>query len=360
MSKRSFTILDLFSGAGGMTRGFVDEGFRTVGAVEIEPSAAATYGANFGQKHLYAGSIESFLAEESIPRADVVVGGPPCQGFSNLGRRDPVDPRNRLWRRHAEVVQIAQPSAFVVENVDAFYKSDQLKSLRWQCRKGGLLDGYRIAFAKKLNAADFGVPQKRIRCIVIGVRIDLPDPIVEPTHDRSSWVSTGDVFDCLSHGTNGVDLPDDRVATINLKDGRNLSVPGPFHMSEIHLGRRPTKESLARYRAIPPGGNWTDLGQHLRPPCWQRKSSGTTDVMGRLRVAEPSVTVRTEFYKPEKGRYLHPVADRPITHAEAATLQGFDSRHLWCGSKVQIARQIGNAVPPALAAAVARSIRGIL
>jgi DNA (cytosine-5)-methyltransferase 1 len=114
--------------------------------------------------------------------------------------------------------------------------------------------------------------------------------------------------------------------------------------------------SIRRYQAIPAGGNRFDLPRHLLPPCWANKTSGTTDVMGRLWWERPSVTIRTEFFKPEKGRYLHPEADRPITHREAARIQQFPDGFLWCGSKVDIARQIGNAVPVGLARAIARTI----
>jgi DNA (cytosine-5)-methyltransferase 1 len=140
-------------------------------------------------------------------------------------------------------------------------------------------------------------------------------------------------------------------------------------MQEIHVGRSPTERSIERYRAVPPGGGRLDLPPHLLPPCWARKPSGTTDVMGRLRWDEPSLTIRTEFFKPEKGRYLHPhwhetdpsmSVDRPITHREAAALQTFPDDFRWVGGKVQIARQIGNAVPVRLAEAIAASVRQYL
>jgi DNA (cytosine-5)-methyltransferase 1 len=124
-------------------------------------------------------------------------------------------------------------------------------------------------------------------------------------------------------------------------------------MKELHFTRQVTSLSLARYRSIPYGGNRFDLPDELRSPCWRRHRSGAADVMGRLRWEEPSVTIRTEFFKPEKGRYLHPTQDRSITHYEAALLQGFPDDFLWSGTKSAIARQIGNAVPVPLARAIA-------
>ena len=117
--------------------------------------------------------------------------------------------------------------------------------------------------------------------------------------------------------------------------------------------------SLQRYKAVPPGGNRFDLQRNapeLTPPCWIRKTSGGTDLFGRLWWDRPSVTIRTEFFKPEKGRYLHPEAHRPITHREAARLMGFPDDFIFFGTTTEIARQIGNAVPPPLAGALARMV----
>lgn len=127
-----------------------------------------------------------------------------------------------------------------------------------------------------------------------------------------------------------------------------------------HIPRNPTPKSMERYRCVPEGGNRWNLPSHLMPECWKRKTKGGTDLFGRLWWDRPSVTIRTEFYKPEKGRYLHPVADRPITHREAARLQGFPDDFIFEGSKIQVGVQIGNAVPPSLAEAVARHVRALI
>ncbi|WP_330478035.1 DNA cytosine methyltransferase [Streptomyces platensis] len=142
-------------------------------------------------------------------------------------------------------------------------------------------------------------------------------------------------------------------------------MPGPFRTSQLHIGRNPTEFSLARYRAIPPGGNRHDLanavgGKLLSTESWMNHHSDSGDVMGRLVWEKPSVTIRTEFFKSEKGRYLHPGEHRPITHLDAALIQGFPQHFRWFGSKSQIARQIGNAVPVELATAIAKVIRQAL
>jgi DNA (cytosine-5)-methyltransferase 1 len=133
-------------------------------------------------------------------------------------------------------------------------------------------------------------------------------------------------------------------------------MPGEFTTRQLHVGRTYESASLARIRTIPAGGNRFDIPTKMQPACWQKHSSGSADVMGRLHLDRPAVTIRTEFFKPEKGRYLHPTEDRAITHYEAAIIQGFTSSHRWVGSKVSIARQIGNAVPIALGSAIARHL----
>lgn len=168
------------------------------------------------------------------------------------------------------------------------------------------------------------------------------------------WETVQDAFAGIADEVTGVDLP-----TVDGSDSR-VGLPGPFRSDELHLGRNYTELSLQRFRSIPPGGNRFDIPDELLSPCWRKHKTGTADVMGRLKWDAPSVTIRTEFFKPEKGRYVHPRADRAITHFEAARLQGFPDDFKWYGSKVAIARQIGNAVPVQLGRAVALSVLGAL
>jgi DNA (cytosine-5)-methyltransferase 1 len=133
---------------------------------------------------------------------------------------------------------------------------------------------------------------------------------------------------------------------------------------DLHFGRQNVKPlSRERYEVIPVGGNRFDLARDrpdITPPCWLKKPSGTTDGMGRLWSHKPSGTIRTEFFKPEKGRFLHPTEHRAITHREAARLQSFPDEFTFLGTRIQIARQIGNAVPPALGEALARHLAALL
>ncbi|WP_436493588.1 DNA cytosine methyltransferase [Actinokineospora sp. HUAS TT18] len=336
------TVIDLFAGCGGMTSGFTAAGFAPILAVEHNLRAAATYASNFGEDHTLCADIATV---SDIPRADVVIGGPPCQGFSNLGSRDVDDPRNQLWKEYLRIVAAARPSVFVVENVDRFLASSEFALLTAEATRLG----YALS-SGTLLAADFGVPQRRKRAFVIGSRIG---PIPLPV-GASPWAGVGTVLADLPARPATTALPASSVTVFG------VDVPGRFKSLDLHLGRNPTALSLERYRHIPPGGGRFDLPDHLLPRCWREKKTGTTDVMGRMRWDQPSLTIRTEFFKPEKGQYLHPTWHRPITHLEAARLQTFPDSFEWCGTKAEIARQIGNAVPPTLAAALARQVLGFL
>lgn len=349
-------VLDLFAGAGGFSRGFhtASERYRNVGAVEFDVHAAASYAANFGNAGLYAGRIEDWLAANLQPDdVDVVIGGPPCQGFSTLGKQDVEDERNRLWESYAETIRRVKPKYFVMENVPAFAKSPQYALFIGMMEAGGVLEDYTFKMSV-LNAADYGAAQVRKRVMVIGHRRDLHFPgWPRPTH-LGEHVKVQDVLTGVPHAASP---PSAWPRGDFYFAGRKL--PGPFVSRQLHVDRDYSDLSRKRFAAIPEGGNRFHIPAEYLAPCWVKHTSGSGDVMGRLHWDKPAVTIRTEFFKPEKGRYLHPVADRAITHHEAAILQGFPPEHLFVGSRTAIARQIGNAVPVALGAAIARQIAAV-
>jgi DNA (cytosine-5)-methyltransferase 1 len=225
-----------------------------------------------------------------------------------------------------------------VENVPPLLKSEEGQELMRETQALG----YQVQ-GRVLNSADYGVPQIRRRTIIIGTRVGkLTFP--EPTHvdPEKRDLTTGH-------------LPD--WTTVRQAIGDLPLEPSGY---SLHIGRNPTATSLERYKQIPPGGNRWNLPRSLMPECWKRKTKGGTDLFGRLRWDEPCVTIRTEFFKPEKGRYLHPQAHRPITHREAARIQGFPDDFVFRGSKIEIAKQIGNAVPVKLAYAIAQAVRQMI
>jgi DNA (cytosine-5)-methyltransferase 1 len=235
-----------------------------------------------------------------------------------------------------------------MENVPELLASEEFIEFRRTAEAAGF-----SIVAGVLLAADFGVPQKRRRAIVIGSKLGVPS-LPKPTHADPAtanalglrpWLTVRDAIADLRRPVGSEPRPD---------------VGPPL---DLHFGRNPTGRSLERYRTVPPGGNRFDL-QRIRPDitpgCWKRKTSGGTDLFGRLWWDRPSVTIRTEFYKPEKGRYLHPDQDRSITHREAARIQTFPDTFRFVGSKIEIAKQIGNAVPCLLGAAIAAEVRARL
>ena len=294
---------------------------------------------------------------ERFPDADVIIGGPPCQGFSPLGRdRDDASRAelNELWQQYLRAVRQVKPAAFIIENVPEFQKSAQFMALLEAMEADPVLKQYACVYGP-LNAADYGAPQRRIRGILLAVRgaeeVEWPPPMTHgpKASGGAPYVTVRDAI---------ADLPAYPAAV----NPEIFEEAGGFRQ-ELHLKRNPRSTSLERYVAIPEGGNRFDLARNrpdLLPRCWAQKPTGTTDVMGRLWWERPSPTIRTEFFKPEKGRYLHPEAHRPITHREAARLQGFPDSFIFEGSKIEIARQIGNAVPPALARAIARHLHKAL
>jgi DNA (cytosine-5)-methyltransferase 1 len=321
--------MDLFAGCGGLTRGFLDSRkYRAVFAVECDEDAAATYKANFGD-HVFCGPIEQV---EEFPKVDVIVGGPPCQGFSPLNMRGVGLERRTLWREYLRALREAQPDAFLMENVPQLLHSAEYTAFKEAAKE---LD-FEIADGV-LNAADFGVPQTRRRAIVIGSRLGMPT---------------------LPAGKYGLDK---RLAWRTVKDAIDDLPKRPTNR-EWHNARNPHPISVERYETIPGEGEGRfELAERrpdITPDCWMRKKKGSTDVFGRLWWDKPAFTIRTEFFKPEKGRYLHPAEHRPITVREAARLMSLPDDFQLPGdqSMTSIARQIGNAVPPLLARRLAETL----
>jgi DNA (cytosine-5)-methyltransferase 1 len=338
MAQKSYTLMDLFAGCGGMTQGFVTTGrFRPLLAVEADRDAAETYGINFGEDHVLPERIEDVPA---WPEVDVVIGGPPCQGFSTLNRSGVGLERRLLWRHYLMALRDSNARAFVMENVPQLLKSPEYAEFRQHASHLG----YRIAQGV-LVAADYGVPQLRRRAIVIGLRDGLPELPVKTHHEPGRAASESEEWRtfawAVSHPTVLSQTPDGKA---------------------WHRARNPSAVSLERYRAIPGKGEGRfELAARrpdITPPCWLNKTTGTTDVFGRMYADRPSPTIRTEFFKPEKGRYLHPTEHRPITVREAARLMSFpdDFKLPEEQSMTSIARQLGNAVPPLLAQRIAEAL----
>ncbi len=358
----SVRLIDLFAGAGGFTLGFRNRFGSRLSAVwanDFNRDAADTYNANFGD-HCVVGDIVDILEDSNtvIPPADVVIGGPPCQGFSLLNKNRQHDPRKELWIPYMQVVERSGARIFVMENVRQLLNTPEHEAIEEEAARLG----FRTASAV-LCAADYGVPQVRYRAFIIGSLDCDPAHFFPPEKTH------------FNPGLNGYSGPQALLPI--LKPYRtvreviaDLPVPTTTELGafptplDLHFTRNPTETSMARYKVVSEEGmNRFDLQRlapELTPDCWIRKEKGGTDLFGRLWWDRPAFTIRTEFYKPEKGRYLHPKQHRPITHREAARIQTFSDDFIFRGSKIEIARQIGNAVPPLLGEAVAGSVDELL
>jgi DNA (cytosine-5)-methyltransferase 1 len=249
--------------------------------------------------------------------------------------------RRTLWREYLRALVEAAPSAFIMENVPELLRSAEYHAFADEARALGYVVEGRI-----LNAADYGVPQRRRRAIVVGSRVGAFD-WPEPTHFPPDAVPLGGrPWRTFRDATEGLPL-----------------VPNEKNW---HRSRNPRPMSLERYRTIPGEGEGRfDLAARrpdITPDCWLRKKSGSTDVFGRLWWDRPAFTIRTEFYKPEKGRYLHPSEHRPITVREAARCMSFPDGFAFPEEQpmTTVAKQVGNAVPPLLARTLAAALAAAL
>ncbi|MFA6716145.1 MAG: DNA cytosine methyltransferase [Victivallales bacterium] len=353
---KKFKLIDLFCGCGGLTSGFMQTGaFDIVYANDNDAAALKTYRLNFDLDGIHAECRDIIdLVENSpelIPSADVIIGGPPCQGFSLLNKNRLGDKRRELWVYYLRVAELADAKFIVMENVPQLLSSDEFILIKKSLKKLG----FKYIIAHILNSANYGVPEIRRRTIILASK-NMPLMLPCPTHLDPEKLEN--IKNCYPFSKprkwNNVQSA---MGDLPVPQGTQIrNVPAPLN---LHFGRNPTPLSLERYKAVPPGGNRFDLYRNrpdITPSCWIKKKNGGTDLFGRLWWDRPSVTIRTEFFKPEKGRYLHPNQHRPITHREAARIQTFDDNFKFYGSKTEIARQIGNAVPPVMAKAIAEEL----
>jgi DNA (cytosine-5)-methyltransferase 1 len=317
------TVIDLFAGAGLFSYAFKKSGFRIVNAIEIDPIAAQTYVQNIGN-NIEIGDV-SLLKPRGL--CDVLIAGPPCQGFSTLGARITNDPRNSLCLEVVRWAKILQPSIIVIENVTAF-----LESKEWQCLNNKLSKLDYVVEVFVLDAFDYGVPQHRRRSFTIASRVGA----VKTPRERHGIRTVREAWEGLPKKPDGLNH---------------------------HYAPKPSEIALARMRIIPPRGDKRDilkLAPRLAPPSWWKVSGEVTDAWGRMDWDTPCNTLRTALLNPSKGRYIHPQQHRVISLREAARLHSIPDSWIFAGLPTQIARQIGNSVPPELGRAVAREVLKVL
>ena len=334
----TLTALDLFCGAGGLTRGLLNAGFNVVGAIDNWEPALESYRKNFPDHSSWSFDISSIetatLADLGLPsQIDLVAGGPPCQGFSHQRIGPDEDPRNALVLAFGKTVIAANARAFLMENVTGLLGARGRNTVR-NFRDMMSNAGYEIRSAV-LDAADFGVPQSRRRVFFVGWKHGALRSFTfpEPTVGRPRTVR---------EALEGLPSPNGRAEASD-----------PLHR-RINLSAL----NLQRLQHIPPGGGFEDLPIELRVSAHKNGPSriGHRAVYGRLHPDKPAGTITGRFDSFTRGRFAHPLEDRNITLREGARLQGFSDDHVFLGTQEEIAAQIGNAIPPLLARTVAEAI----
>lgn len=370
-------VIDLFCGAGGLSLGFESAGFDVRLGLDKDPDAIATFRANHPDAAVIEGSITDFEPAEILElaggHADVIVGGPSCQGFSTAGRtngwvRDD-DDRNQLWLKMLAVVEHVRPRAFLMENVPGlvYWKSGEFGE---KIIKGFERLGYAVTW-QILLAADYGVPQRRRRMFLVGVLGDKMFRFPQPTHLggwRRDYLARWDaererrgLLRHLSCWEAIADLPP--VGGRRDRFGERRLTPYMRRMRERRkrapeqVTRALVDEHLELVRHVPQGGTWRDIPPHLLPDRFRgMRRTDSTNLLGRLDPTLPSYTVTTQFMNVTVGCNTHPYEDRPLSVREGARLQSFPDRYNFVGTPASQARQIGNAVPPILASVLAAAI----
>lgn len=327
-------VVDLFAGAGGLSKGFEKAGYCIKVAVEFDKQIAETYKINHPDTAVLVGDIKNIKTEEILREArvnreevDIVIGGPPCQGFSQAGRRMIDDPRNALFKEFVRVVKEIRPYYFLMENVTNLFlmKGGKIKAeIIEEFKKCGYSVDARI-----LTAADYGVPQVRKRAIFIGNRVDQENPFPLSKYKPEMYITVKEAIG---------DLP------LRLMPGeKSNSVPN-------HETKRLKETDLERIRHIPEGGYAPDIPKEIRPKE-ARRGGYFYDWYRRLEWNKPSRTIIAT------DKLYHPSENRKLSVREVARLQSFDDNFIFYGTTASQYKQVGNAVPPQMAYSIGDSLK---
>ena len=322
-------IISLFTGAGGLDIGFIEAGYTEILASDIMPQAKESYNTNYPKTTFLLKDICQVTTEEikqltKNQNVDVIIGGPPCQGFSNMGNKNSADPRNMLFENYVRLVNALQPRCFLFENVKGLYTMFEGRFFK-KVVSSFLSIGYNVHFSL-IDSSNYGVPQKRERVIIVGSRIDKPFKF--PAYSNESY---GKIHSYANVGSAINDLMD---------KGEEI----PNHIPLTH-----SEKVVQRYRLIPEGGKLPrpeELPEEIR-----RKGFGTTYVRLHRQKLSPTIVPGNNALP------VHPVLDRSLTPREAARIQTFPDDYIFKGDRRSQCIQVGNAVPPLLAAKLAHALK---
>lgn len=353
-------VIDLFCGAGGLSAGLQRAGFTIKTGVDIDKQALHTYKINFRRAVTLQKDIADVTGDELRKLAHIqkddheflLVGCPPCQGFSSLGKRDPDDIKNQLVFQYVRIIRELQPNFILMENVPGMAKNVGKKIFSDIVAQ--LEEDYHIDKAI-LNAADFGVPQTRKRLVLHGVRRPVYEVLKtitgsseikflpqkthyqEPEKRKKAWVTVGETISGLPPIEAGESIDNDEVYN--------------------HVARKLSGTNIARLAAIRAnGGNRQGISAKYELLCHKGENVSYSDTYGILDATKPAPTITAGCTVISKGRYGHPTQNRGLSVREAARLQSFPDTFRFTGSLTSMSTQVGNAVPPRLAEASGKVI----
>lgn len=328
-----YTYIDLFAGAGGLSLGFEWAGFENVFSVEYDHEICETYRHNFPKHNLIECDITKLKDEVILDltknkKVDVVIGGPPCQGFSmagNIGRQFIDDPRNHLFKEFVRVVQLVKPQCFVMENVARLYT--RLKGqTREEIKKHFESLGY-VVEARIVCASEYGVPQNRYRVLFIGKLTDnIMYQIQFPQKEKDAPRT---IKDAIGH------YPE-------LQSGESSDIPN--HEAMVH-----SAQMLEKMSYVQDGGGRDDIPEAIRP------QKGDIRKYIRYDSTKPSICITGDMRK-----VFHYNQNRALTVRELAAIQTFPDSFIFLGSKIKQQQMVGNSVPPVLAKAIANAVKLML
>ena len=326
LEKINMKALSLFSGCGGLDWGFKKEGFDIIWANDILKDACKTYELNFGT-HITFNDINKIRLKD-IPKSDLIIGGPPCQSFSLVGRRNPNDIRSQLVWTYLKIIKHIKPKIFLMENVTGIKSAKNSDGTK-------VIDNLLLAFKKigysvdvyTLNAADYGVPQRRKRVFIIGnkmgIKID-PPPLTHAENNSilKKWISSYEALSDLTRANSS------GINTYVLKPMNEFQKQMRINSKksfDLHTIPYSSKKDLEIIKHVGPGGNYMDVPNKIATKRIMnfKKTGGRTTTYGRLDPKKPAYTLNTHFNRPNVGCNIHYKYDRLITIREGLRLQSF-------------------------------------
>lgn len=368
MNKPKLKIIDLFAGVGGLSYGFAhDTAFEIVAANEILPNMAKAYELNHPTVKVYCKDIKDFGIKDlnkdfgiKEGEIDLVVGGPPCQAYTTVGKRLIDDPRGKLFQEYYRVLKEIKPKVFLFENVKGLLSMQGGELLATIISLFESLE-YKVTY-RVLNAADFGAPQIRERVIIIGTKLKTNFFYPEPTHynpeeinnsllypNLSPYLKLSDAISDLPFIKSGEESFD-YSSKPNNDFQKKMRENAPLRLQD-HNAPNNNKNLIEIMENLPDGGTPNDLPEEMRP------KSGFANTYCRLWWNRPCTTITRNLSTPSSSRCIHPKAPRPLTTREGARIQCFPDDYIFFGSRSDKNLQIGNAVPTFLSTALKESIK---